>query len=132
MVLLPAVLGKNEARAAGYDDVIFLADDGEVREASASNVFAIRAGHLVTPPLNNSILPGITRIVVLRCANAIELPVTEARLTHNDLLDADEVFLCSTTIDVLAVVRINEQIIADGLPGAVVGRLHEQMIREVM
>ena len=132
--LLPNVMAKNEAIAKGFDDVLFVGPENDLREASASNFFLIRDGHLCSRSQDNTILPGITRQWILRCASDIQLPVRECVCTTADLATADEAFISSTTINVLPVVSVDSLTIKDGKPGPVTQKLSQHMehvIREM-
>ncbi len=126
--LLPNVLAKDEARRRGYDDALLLGPGGEVREATAANLFMIRGDCLITQAADETILPGITRVHLLRCAGDINLAVREQPVPLAELLQADEALLSSTTIDILPVVRVDGQPIGDGKPGRWTGRLYQQML----
>jgi D-alanine transaminase len=132
IALLPNVIARMQAVRQGYDDVVFVGPDDTVREASAANLFAVIEGELVTPPQDKSILPGITREWIRRCAAIVDLPVVDRTLKLGDLYIAEEVLLCSTTIDALAVVRVNEHVIASGSPGPWAQRLFDRMQTELM
>ena len=119
---LPAVLGKMLAARAGAWEAIYLDGDDHVLEGTTSNVFLVRDGVVVTPPLHG-ILPGVTRRFLGTVARRARIPVREAALTRRDLLAADEVFLTASTIEVLPVVRVGRRRIADGAPGPVTQRL---------
>lgn len=128
--LLPNVMAKNEALAAGCDDVLFIGRDGEVREASAANVFAVRRGRLLTPPLGPCILPGITRLLIRTCAENLGTAFEEQPLTRDDLLTCDEVFLSSSVVEILPVVRIDGCAVGSGKPGPVSRRLQDELVRQ--
>ena len=131
LALLPNVMAKNDARARGYDDAVFVGPEGDVREASAANIFIIANGHLLTSPQDQTILPGITRRCVLECAERIGLPLRETRVSLDDLRQADEALLCSTTMDVMSIVRVDDQPIGDGRPGPMVGKLDREMLKQI-
>ena len=126
IALLPSIIAKNDALRRGYDDAIFVTASGEVREATASNVFAVCNGVLRTPAQTDAILHGITRSYVLQCAKRIDLPCEESPLMVEELRAADEAFLSSTTIDVLAVTKLDDAPIGNGRPGPVTSALFEQ------
>ena len=117
ITLLPNVLAKNEAVRRGFFDAIFITHEDEVRESSAANVFLVRDGAVRIPPRNELILHGITQSVVMECAQALGVPLTEGRVNLKDLIEGDEVFLSSTTIEVLPVVRVDDHSIGTGRPG---------------
>jgi D-alanine transaminase len=124
VTLLPNVLARHAARKKGFDDALFVAADGEVREGTSSNVFLARNGRLLFPPRTHSVLHGCTQGFLLECAAAIELPVVEERITRDALHAADEVFISSTTIEVLGVTQIDEHRVGDGRVGPITQRLH--------
>lgn len=130
--LLPNVLAKQAAVAAGAAEAI-LVRDGVVTEAAHSNVFAVLAGEIRTHPATHRILPGVTREVVLELAASRHLPVREEAVLVSELAEASEIFLTSTTGDVLPVTRVDGRPVggADGRPGPVAGMLYDAL-REVM
>src|ERR687883_1738270 len=87
-------LAVDEAHMSGYDDAIFLTQDGQVSEASAANIFLVRKGELITPPVTADILEGITRDAVMELAGKeLGIPVVEREIGRTELYAADEVFL---------------------------------------
>lgn len=121
--LLPNVTAKQKALEAGAQDSIFVAEDGVVREATSSNVFIVVKGEVVTHPLTEHILPGITRAVVIDICKKSGLPVAETFFKVQDLYGADEAFLTGTTTEVLPIVKVDDRTIGSGLPGPVSERL---------
>jgi branched-chain amino acid aminotransferase len=121
---LPNVLAVREARAAGAHEALLLDGRGFVTEGSSSNVFAVRGGALLTPPLAAGILEGVTRGVVLRLARAAGLAAEEVPLRPEDLESADEVFITSTVREIVPVTRLGDRLVGDGRPGPVTLRLH--------
>jgi branched-chain amino acid aminotransferase len=122
---LPNVLALREARAAGAYEAFLLDDDGFVTEGSSSNVFAVRGGKVLTPPLAGGILEGVTRGVVLRLARGIGISAEEAPLRAEDLEGADEVFLTSTIREIVPIVRLGSRRVGSGRPGPLTTRLHQ-------
>lgn len=120
--LLPNALARERARRLGADDAIFVRD-GFVMEATASNVFAVFNGRLVTPPLTNYILAGITRGAVLDLAQAEGIPVAEEPISAHLLYQADEVFISGTNSELGPVVAIDGRPVGDGQPGQIYQRL---------
>ena len=114
--LLPNVLAKEAAsRAGGFDAV--LVRDGFVTEGTASNIFIWESGELHTPIADNRILPGITRATVIGLARELGLPVVERNLTLPEVLSAAEVFITSTTIELMPVASVDGRQIGTGQPG---------------
>ena len=118
------VLAVKEARARGAHEALLLDGAGNVAEGASSNVFAVRGGALVTPPLATGILEGVTRGVVLDLARAMGVPVREEELSLPALERADEAFLTSTVREILPVTRVADARVGTGAPGPVTARLH--------
>jgi branched-chain amino acid aminotransferase len=95
-----SVAGRVFAKRAGADDALFTSDDGRVLEATGSNIFAAKGTLLVTPPLDEGILPGVTRRYVIAVAREIGFDVEETPLAVSDLPGADEVVLTSSLREV--------------------------------
>lgn len=129
VALLANVLAYHAARNAGAHDAIFVDADGAVTEATAGNVFVLGAGRLRTPPKSPKILAGVTRGKILQAAGAIGLGVTEEHLTKADLLKAEEIFLTSTTAEVVPVVSVDGKPVGNGKPGPVAQQIYEQFVR---
>jgi branched-chain amino acid aminotransferase len=96
----------HEAKQRGFDEVVLLNERGEVSECTAANVFAMREGEVLTPPLSSGCLAGITREVLLEISGAAGVKMREALLRPDDLYTADEVFISSTNRAVLAVAEV--------------------------
>ena len=107
---------KNEALAEGYDDAVLMRD-GIVTEGTASNVFIVAEGVIKTPPKSNHLLHGITRDLVIRLAEEAGMPIYECELIEADVLEADEVWLTSTGLEVSPVGSVNGQTIGNGEAG---------------
>jgi branched-chain amino acid aminotransferase len=101
------VLAKQEADHAGVDEALLLNQCGRVVEFSAYNVFAVVSGRLITPPVSEGALPGITREAVMQLAQKLEIPSLEVPMKPADLLDADEVFATNSIREIVAVDGLN-------------------------
>lgn len=123
--LLPNILAKQAAHDAGSYEAI-LVRDGQVTEGSSSNVFYVKDRKVYTPPLTKHILPGITRLAVKNVLSQLNIPLVEQQFSEMDLLHADEVFITSTTSEVIPVIKINENEIGKGTPGEITSRIYEQ------
>ena len=121
-MLLPNTIAREIARRRGAQDAIFVRD-GFVMESSASNFFAVVDGKLVTAPLSNYILGGITREVVLELAAAEGIPHAEEPLPAWKLDGATEAFLSGTLSEVTAITEIDGRKVGDGRPGPVFERI---------
>ena len=116
--LLPNVLAKQAAAAAGAFEAV-LVRDGVVTEGAHTTLFAVIDGALRTHPLTHGILPGITRAVVLEVAAELDLPVREEAFDVGTLHTADELFLASTTADVMPIVSVDGRVAGGGTPGPI-------------
>jgi branched-chain amino acid aminotransferase len=97
------------AQARGFDEVILLNERGEVAECTSANLFIANGSQVYTPPLSSGCLPGITREVLLGEIHAPGIRVEEKRLMPGDLEAADEMFITSTTRDLLPVLQIDDK-----------------------
>ena len=126
--LIGHVLAKNEAAAKGFDEAAFV-EHGLVSECSSSNLFAVLNGKLITHPVGSKVLPGITRLVVLQCAEQLGIAVEERPLREEEVRRADELFITSTTREIAWVARWNDRYIGQGKCGAITMKLH-RAVRE--
>ncbi len=129
-MLLPNVIAKQQARDQGAFEAI-LVRDGVVTEGSSTNMFAVIDGSLTTHPADQDVLGGITRQVILALAATLCLGICEETFTVDQLYDAEEVFLTSTTSEVLPITQVDGRAIGDGRPGRVTMRLFEAFQKEV-
>jgi branched-chain amino acid aminotransferase len=118
-----SVLAKTEAKLGGYDEAILLDTQGYVSEGSGENIFIVKKGRLVTPPLSSSILEGITRDTVLTLAREEGIPVVEERVTRDELYLADEAFFTGTAAEVTPVREVDDRAIGSGKVGPITKRL---------
>lgn len=123
--LLAPSLAKALAHAQGADDAL-LVEDGYITEGSACNCYLVQNDNtIVTRPLGNSILPGITRQAILRLALEKGLSVEERRFTLDELMQAREVFISSATTFVWPVVSVDGQPVGDGTPGPITRQVRQ-------
>lgn len=114
--LLPNVLAQAEAQQQQAEDVIFVRD-GRALEGSASNLFIVLDGLLLTPPKSDEILPGITRELVLDLARDAGIAHAEAAIDEAELGRAEEIWLTSSTREIVPVVQLNAKPVGQGTPG---------------
>jgi branched-chain amino acid aminotransferase len=112
------VLAKIEAKRAGFLEAVMLNVEDRVAECTGDNIFIIKDGTLITPPVTEGALQGITRGTVLTLARMAQIPVCESFLTRFDLYTADECFLTGTAAEIIPVIEIDSRRIGDGTPGA--------------
>ena len=121
-----SALAATEAKESGFDEAIFLNEDGTVSEGSAMNIFLVYGDKLVTPPVTANILVGVTRNTVIQIAKEKLGIDTECRpVGRTELYVADEVFFCGTGAQVAPVTYIDRRPVGDGNPGPVTGRLQK-------
>lgn len=121
-----AALAKTEALLNGYDEAIVLGSDGQVSEASAANLYIVRHGALITPPITSDILEGITRRVVAELAQAeLRVPVIERPIDRTELYIAEEAFFCGTGAEIKPIVEIDRRPVGSGVTGEITARLVE-------
>lgn len=116
VALLAAVLMRQEAEDAGATEAILIRD-GNALEGSSTNLFIVRQGLVITPPKSNLLLAGITRGLVLELAREAGLRCTEQAVPAAELETADEIWISSSTREVLPATRLNGGKVGDGLPG---------------
>ena len=110
-------LAVSDAHAAGFDDCIFLNPDGHVSEGSAANLFMVRGDELITPPITDNLLEGITRHSLMVLARDRDIKVVERHIDRSELYVADEVFLAGTGVQVVPIVEIDGRRVGEGQEG---------------
>ena len=124
------IMARMEAINAGADEAIMLDWRGYVCEGSGDNVFVVKNGKLLTPPLEASILGGITRLTVLEVATKLGIGALEKDLTSHDLYNADEAFLTGTGAEVHPIIQIDGRIIGTGEEGPITKRIEDGFKKE--
>ena len=119
------VLAKIEANDAGVSEAVMLNHEGYVSECTADNIFIVRRGEVQTPAMTEGLLEGITRGVMLKLCQRLNVPCDEKRLERYDLYTADECFLTGTGAEVIPVTKIDGREVGAGQPGALTKRLIE-------
>ena len=121
--LLNNLMALRQAHERGAYEALMLNPQGEVCEGSMSNVFVVTDATIATPPISAGILEGITRDLVLSIAREGGFELEEKILLPDELLGADEVFITASSRQVVPIVKVDEQLIADGRPGPVTQKL---------
>lgn len=124
ITLLPNVLLRQQAVEAGAAEAILIRD-GEATEGAASNLFIVRDGQLITPPKGPLLLPGITRDLIIELAARHDIGYREAVIPEAELRSADEIWLSSSTREIVPVTTLDGEPVGDGRPGPLYRRLHE-------
>ncbi|GAJ39549.1 D-amino-acid transaminase [Saccharococcus caldoxylosilyticus] len=120
--LLPNVLAKQEAVERRAFEAIFHRD-GIITEGSSSNIFLVKDGNIYTHPATERILNGIVRMKVKQFCSALGIPFVEEAFSINDIAEAEEMFLTSTTSSIIPIIQVEDQIIGDGKPGELTRKL---------
>ncbi|MCW8959108.1 MAG: D-amino acid aminotransferase [Gammaproteobacteria bacterium] len=116
IALLPNILLRQQAVEAGAEEAIMLRD-GFVTEGAASNVFIVNNGVVLTPPKSNLLLPGVTRDLVVELCQQNGLPCVEGAISEMQLKEADEIWLTSSSREIIPVTRLDGLPVGDGRPG---------------
>jgi branched-chain amino acid aminotransferase len=116
---------KDEAEEKGADEAIVLNTSGKVSEGSACNLFMVRNGALITPPLTADILEGITRRTIVQFAEDAGIPVEQREIDRTELYIADEAFFCGTGVQVAWIESIDGRPIGDATCGPITARLRD-------
>jgi branched-chain amino acid aminotransferase len=117
------VMARIEANLAGADEALMLNDAGNVAECTADNVFIVKHGQILTPPIAAGALRGITRSVVFEIAAELGVKVRETDITRHDVFVADECFLTGTAAEIVPVVKADGRSIGSGKPGPITTRI---------
>ncbi len=117
--LIANVMLRQQASESEVSDAILVRPGGEVTEGTASNVFIVKQGVIVTPPKSNHLLPGITRDLVLDLAEQNGLPCEVRNIHLEELESADEIWLTGSIREIAPVLELNGRPVADGQPGPV-------------
>lgn len=129
---LNSVLATQECRRNGYDESILLDRNGCVSEASGENIFVVRNGKLHTPQLSDSILEGITRNTAIIIARELGYDVVERPISRTELYLADEIFLTGTAAEIIAITKIDGNIVGNGREGTMTKSIRENYERIVI
>lgn len=126
-----SALAKMEALNAGYDEAILLSPQGTVSEGTGENIFVVKKGKLITPPVSAGALEGITQESIIKIANDLGYEVKVDNLLRSDLYVADEVFFTGTAAEVVPISSIDDRQIGDGKPGLVTKKIQESFFSAV-
>jgi branched-chain amino acid aminotransferase len=118
-----SVLAKVESLKGGYDEAIMLNEAGFVTDGSGENVFAVREGTLLTPPIQAGCLDGITRHSVITIARDLGYEVREENLVRTDLYNADEVFFTGTAAEITPIREVDDRVVGEGHRGPITKEL---------
>jgi branched-chain amino acid aminotransferase len=125
LAYLPYLLARQEAVEANMDGAVLLNEAGQVTEESVGNLFFARDGVLHTPPIHCGLLPGITRDVVLECANDAGIPVEDAPIPAGGAFEFEEAFMTNTLMEVMPIRSLDKRPFATKAPGPLTKRIQE-------
>lgn len=115
-----SALAKTDAVLAGFDEAIMLNDAGHLCEGSVENLFVVRRGQVLTPPINDDVLEGITRATLMRLLeDELGHPVVERSIDRTELYLAEEAFFCGTGVQLAPITRVDHRAIGNGKPGPI-------------
>ncbi|HEY8869939.1 MAG TPA: branched-chain amino acid transaminase [Candidatus Limnocylindrales bacterium] len=117
---------KSEAELNGFDEALVLTPDGHASEASAANMFVIRDGVTITPPVSDDILEGVTRKAIMEIARDEGLPVEVRSIDRSEIYVADEMFLCGTGVQISPVLELDHRQVGSGQMGPITRLLRER------
>lgn len=120
-----SALARKEATDRGFDEAIFLTEEGHVAEGSAENLFIVRNGTLITPSQSDDVLEGITRRTVIQLAHDLDIPVETRSIDRSELYISDEAFFCGTGVQIAWIAQIDGRSIGNGKRGPVTQKLQE-------
>ncbi len=117
------ILAKIEAQNLGYPECLLLNQEGYVAECSGDNIFIVVDGKVITPPVSNGSLSGVTRGAAMQVAEALGLQMIEKQLTRYDVWTADECFLTGTAAKLIPVIEVDSRVIGTGKPGPITAKM---------
>src|SRR5258708_174751 len=118
-------MAKVEALKAGYDEAIMLSPQGYVSECTGENIFVVKGGRIITPPVSAGALEGITQSSVFAIARDEGIDVEVGHLLRSDLYTADEAFLSGTAAEIVPIQSVDDRVVGTGEPGPVTKRVHD-------
>ncbi|MBI3616860.1 MAG: aminotransferase class IV family protein [Candidatus Omnitrophica bacterium] len=121
--------GLEKARAAGFDEALFVNRKNELVEGSRTNIFLVKDNCLFTPPIKSGCLPGVTRQRVIAAARGLKIHCATRALTAADLFNADEAFVTNALLGIMPLTGLDKQPIGTGNPGPVTSRLRKCLLR---
>lgn len=129
---LNSIIATQEAKRNGFDEAILLDHSGNVSEAPGENIFIVREGQLITPPLSSSALNGITRDAVIKIARDLDIEVSETEIARSELTISDEIFLTGTAAEITPIISMDGKKIGDGKPGDITKKMMHEYTDIVM
>jgi len=119
-------LSKSEAMLDGYDEALVLTEDGHISEGSAENIFVIRDGVLLTPPVTDDILEGITRAGIMEICAELGFRVVERTIDRSEIYVADEAFFCGTGAQISPIIEVDRRVVGSGAVGPITKQIKDR------
>ncbi len=127
-----SALASDDARRSGFDEAIFLNEDGHVAEGASSNIFMVRTGALITPPVTDNLLEGITRASVIELARReLGLVTVQRSIDRSELYVCDELFFTGTAVGLAPVVQVDHRPVGNGAAGPTTLHLRQLYVEAV-
>lgn len=125
-VYVNSSLASSEAKENGYDEAIMLSQDGHVAEGPGENLFIVRGGEVITPPLHHDILEGITRSTIIDLIKSeLKMSIVERGIDRTELYIADELFFTGTAAMVSPIIEVDKRMIGNGKPGSITSKIQK-------
>ena len=122
---------KSEAELNGFDEAVVLTSAGHVNESSAANIYLIRDGVAITPPVNDDLLEGVTRKALMELLANEGIPVQERSINRSELYVADEIFVCGTGVQTSPVIEVDHRKVGSGAVGPIVRLIRDRYFEAV-
>ena len=129
---LNSIIATQEAKRNGFDEAILLDHNGNVSEAPGENIFIIREGKMITPPISSSALEGITRDAIIKVGKDLDIEIVEREITRSELLISDEIFLTGTAAEITPIISIDGKKVKNGKPGEITKKMMQEYTEIVM
>jgi len=123
---LNSIVATQEAKRNGYDEALLLDQNGNASEAPGENIFIVKGGELITPPIGSSALEGLTRDAIMRVAEDLGIGVSQREVPRSELYAADEAFLSGTAAEITPVKSIDQRKIGNGRVGVITKKLMDE------
>jgi branched-chain amino acid aminotransferase len=123
---LNSIIATQEAKRSGFDEAILLDHYGNVSEAPGENIFIVRDGKMITPPISSSALEGITRDSIIKIGKDLDIEVEEREIVRSELMISDEIFLTGTAAEIIPIIAMDGKKISNGKPGDVTKKMMQE------
>ncbi len=129
---LNSIIATQEAKRNGFEEAILLDFNGNVSEAPGENIFIVRDGKIITPPISSSALEGITRDAIIKIGRELDIEVEERDIARSELTISDEIFLTGTAAEITPIISMDGKKIANGKPGDITKKMMQEYFDIVM